>query len=81
MCQIIYKYHMLDHYNFKFHQSHPFCVLDGQIGLGKGVQKGWQRDNILVLLKEFGPDYQNLFKKFSLVSMLSHHISIESFTH
>ncbi len=34
--------------------------LHGQIGLCKGVQKGWHRDNILVFCKEFGPQLVNL---------------------
>ncbi len=55
--------------------------LDGQMGLCKGVQKWSQHDNILILLKEFGLNYQNLFKKNSLVSMLSYHIIIESLIH
>jgi hypothetical protein len=29
--------------------------LHGQIGLCKRVQKGWHPDNILVLIKKFGP--------------------------
>jgi hypothetical protein len=31
-----------------------FVSLHGQIELCKGIQKGWQCDNILVFLKEFG---------------------------
>jgi hypothetical protein len=32
-----------------------FVSLHGQIGLCKGIEKGWHYDNILIFLKGFGP--------------------------
>jgi hypothetical protein len=51
MCQKIYKYHILNHYNSKFYQSHPFYVFTwSNKDYVKEYKKGWYYDNIFVLL-------------------------------
>jgi hypothetical protein len=54
MCQIIYKYHMLDHYNFKFHQSHPFCI-------SKWSNRTMQRSTIRVTMWQYFGTLQRIW--------------------